>query len=375
MSESEESLLADRTVRHRSKHVLAHYNEISTMKGTKLGLTRYVEAVTGMPSMVVGPVNLILDRVDTCPDDPKLFANTAGRIDPSKGVGGTAQVMGAGNGQEFVWEAVPSINCIDGYTGSITPARAPVSPYRENGTDPDPWYDAKSPEPATRWVHRFTYAGTMEYGPPAITSYLPKATPGETYSFRFRVYPETGLGPIVSAKLTFFDRYGEQLSQVDLGAKRASTQNAWNDFSSSKSAVAPAGTKYVQWRILLGNGSTFTAPGTGANVSVRLGALQLAVGKPRLYRDPRAMALMIDTGPGATATGPMMDDPTAKMDDATTTMNEGVILSGGSLDTFEKVLIAKMKAVLPRYLPAGVGIELFTSDDAEYAPYTNSDRL
>ena len=87
------------------------------------------------------------------------------------------------------------------------------------------------------------------------------------------------------------------------------------------------------------------------------------------------MALLLDTGPGVTAAGTIMDDSVAIMASTTATMNDGVITGGGSVDSFERVLIAKMKAVLPRYLPAGVGIEVITADDVEYSPYATSDRL
>jgi hypothetical protein len=379
MEYDEESLLADRTVAHRVKHVLARYNEISMMKGTELGLTRYVEAVTGLPSQVVGPVNLILDRADTCPDDPKLFVNTAGDVDLNVGVGGTAMAAGSrAAAAPLKWNGIPSIGCVDGYTGGVTLVRRPVSPFREDDTTVDPWYDAKSPEPATRWVHRFIYAGTMTYGPPLDSAYCPLVTPGSIYTFRFRFYPEPS-PIIVKATLTFLDRNGVQMTgpgaQVILSSRISTFPNAWNDYAPPESALAPEGAKFLHWQISFGNATTFPAAGTGPDFTVRLGALQLATGKPRLYRDPRAMALILDTGPGVTAVGTVMDDVTATINDATATMNDGVITGGGSTDSFERVLIAKMKAVLPHYLPAGVGIEIFTPDDVEYAPYSQADRL
>ena len=264
MEADEESLLSDRTVAHRAKHVLANYNEISIMKGTSAGLSRYVEAVTGLPSQVIGPVNLILDRSDTCPDNPKLFVSSDGRVNPTLGVGGTAWASGSRNGAALDWFAMPSIGCVDGYTGSVPLVRRPVSPFREDDTTVDPWFDAKSPDPATRWVHRFTFAGTMTYGPEFSSSMCPVVTPGQLYSFRFRFYPEPS--PLtVSATLTFLDRNGEQITtpggQVNLPGRIGTFPNAWNDYAPIQVAIAPPDAKFVQWKITMGTGAK---PGSGA---------------------------------------------------------------------------------------------------------------
>jgi hypothetical protein len=381
MGPTEEAFFTDRVVSHRLKHILANYRQITMAKGSYAGLERYVETVTGFPTQVVGPLNLLLDRSDTCPDNPwNIPSNTpADEYSVSAEGGEWTSIPCVGYEENFqsqwpinrlhewvdVWEDVYDGEGVwfdewDSFDSS--PAMGVLlNPPLIPGVD-DPWWDSRFPSPAVGWVHRLQPRSgeTLRFGSKKINGqfvpeFAAKATPGQLYQFRFRYYASAPC--TISADIGFLDDQGDPLYSENLAVDTVH-DGLW-DGALFEPVLAPAGSRYVVWSVNV----------TGDAV-VSLGCISLSTGRPYAFRDPRSVAVVMDTGVSTLVSGMVvMDDTTAVMDDPNVTMEARERDPSGesSLDSFERVLIAKLYGTLPAYLPSGVGAQMITSDDPEFS--------
>jgi hypothetical protein len=110
---------------------------------------------------------------------------------------------------------------------------------------------------------------------------------------------------------------------------------------------------------------------TGAGVAA-LGAISITDYRPAAYRDPRAIAVMLNTGAAEVQStdGTLMEDPVVTMESALKTMEDGgtVTVVQSSLESYEKIIIAKLYGILDLYVPSGVQTVVLTPDNPEFEP-------
>lgn len=380
MDPIEEGFFTDRSVSHRLKHILAHYRQITMAKGTMLGLSEYVQAVTGLPCRVAGPLNYLLDRNATCPDNylswPGRYYSDMYTIDctakawlpqPTTYIKASERTRLANlpnsnrlhrwhntwvdtwDGEPYLWGDVSGTRL-----GTVFPP-----PFWPNDLD-DSFVDVDFPDPAIGWVHQFDVTATSRFG----TKKLPGGSDWSlahcmtledqrVYYMRFKVI---GTGVTFTPTMFWLDKDGELLRRDDFSTYPGTT--TWSTVG-PLSATAPSGTKYMAWEVMLGGN------GVGA-----LGAYSVTDYIPAAFRDPRSIAVLLDTGEAATVLeqGTTMEDSIATMEDLSAEMEDSSIfdVTATSLDSWERVLISKLYGTLERYVPSGVQVFLLTPDDSEF---------
>lgn len=388
MGYEEEAFFTDHSVSHRLKHILAHYRSITMAKGTMNGLAEYVATVTGIPTRVYGVLNMLLDRSDTCPDNYLTW--------PSNMLEDTYSVMCTGArwlpmpttlipaGERDRIFALPASNRLhrwndtwydtwDGepylfgnHTGTAFTTNVPPPPFWPTQYG-DPLVDPKLDSPAVGWVHQFDikpynaadplYTGTATFGNKQDVPYFNSiAKEYTTHWFRFRYL---GAGVTFAPSLAFLDIDGDVVWQSTASDLPTTTGgSAWGTYGAFN-FVAPPGSKYIRWRINM----------TGSGVA-SVGAISVTNYAPAAYRDPRAIAVMLNTGASEinVTGGTLMEDTTVTMESALKTMEDSgsVTVVSPSLESFEKILIAKLYGILDLYVPSGVQVVMLTSDDPEF---------
>jgi hypothetical protein len=357
-------------------------------------LQEYVEAVTGFPTKVSGPFNLLLDRSDTCPDDPynppsntlddPYSVGVLGSADwvalPTQGFTEYVDSFWPGNKLHLwsdIWEDVWDSEVIPGandrwddiwgtqsFDTAPGPMEAILPPPLIPGSEDSGW-DQRFPSPAVGWIHRLRVNTSAEFGSKQVNGapnadYAAKVVSGQMLFFQMRYWTESAC--TVEVVLNWLDQEGNRIGSSQEVCP-VPTTGVWNRVYINPILV-PEGARYVSWQISV----------TG-NTIISLGCISLSQTSGYVFRDPRSVAVVMDTGESSYVSGQVvMEDATAIMEDPNVTMEAREFNPHGdrATDPFEAVLINKLYGILHSYLPIQVQAQFITSDDREFSALWNA---
>jgi hypothetical protein len=251
-----------------------------------------------------------------------------------------------------LWDGEPYL--FGNHTGTNL-GRIDPPPFWPTQLTSEPMADPRFETPAVDWVYQFDVKAGGKKQLPYFGALVRQDI---TYWLRYKYI---GAGVTFAASMSFFDIDG------DLIYKTTSTEMPSSGGGSGWAAAgpfnitAPPTSRYLSWEIVM----------TGAGVAA-LGAISITDYRPAAYRDPRAIAVMLNTGAAEVQStdGTLMEDPVVTMESALKTMEDGgtVTVVQSSLESYEKIIIAKLYGILDLYVPSGVQTVVLTPDNPEFEP-------